>query len=114
MSASTRVMRLSGPTYRLDLTTSASDTLLVNVNTNDQTNYVSLLNTGTGTAAVELGNASGTVKVPAIASAGGSGSFVLPAGMNFPILVAAPRGPFYIKGISSSTNSLYVTPVQAD
>jgi len=107
-------MRPSGRTYALNLTTSASSALLIESTTNDQTNYVSLLNTGSGVAAIEMGNASGTVATPAIASTGNSGSFVLPAAMTFPLVIAAPKAPFYIKGISSGTNTLYITAVQAD
>jgi hypothetical protein len=106
-------MRLSGKTYRLDLTVAASTTLLIEDTTNDQTNYVSLLNTGTGKAAVEFSNSS-TVTTPTIAATGASGSFVLPGGMTFPLLVAAPKAPFYIKAISSGTNTLYITACQAD
>jgi hypothetical protein len=50
----TSVMRPSGRTYALNLTTSASAALEIAATTNDQTNYVSLLNTGTGVAAVEF------------------------------------------------------------
>jgi hypothetical protein len=107
-------MRPSGRTYALNLTTSASSALLIESTTNDQTNYVSLLNTGSGVAAIEMGNASGTVATPAIASTGNAGSFVLPAAMTFPLVIAAPKAPFYIKGISSGTNTLYITAVQAD
>jgi uncharacterized protein YfdQ (DUF2303 family) len=107
-------IRPSGRTYTLDLTTSASAALLVEATTNDQTNYVSLLNTGNGVAAIEMGTESSTVKTPAIASTGNAGSFVLPASMNFPLIIAAPKAPFYIKGISSGTNTLYITAVQAD
>jgi hypothetical protein len=109
----TNVMRLSGPCFALDLTTSASSALLITASTNDQTNYVSLLNTGTGKAAIELSN-NATVTTPTIATTGISGSFVLPAAMTFPIIIAAPKAPFYIKGISSGTNTLYITATQAD
>jgi hypothetical protein len=114
MSSTTKVMRPSGRTYRLDLTTSASNALLLEVTTNDQSNYVSLLCIGTGTAAVELGNASGNVRVPVVATTGGSGSFVLPPNMTQPLVLAAPPGPFYLRGVSSSTNTIYATPVQSD
>jgi hypothetical protein len=106
------VMRPSGRTYALNLTTSASAALLIEATTNDQTNYVALLNTGSGVASVELSN-SDTVTTPTIASTGNSGSFVLPAAMNFPLMIAAPKAPFYIKAISSSTNTLYITAAQA-
>lgn len=108
----TSVMRLSGRTYRLDLTTSASTTLLIEDTTNDQTNLVSLLNTGTGVASVEIANASASVLTPTIATTGNAGSYVLPAAMQNPIIIAAPPAPFYIKGISSGTNSLFITPVE--
>lgn len=109
----TSVYRTAGKTVTMSLTTAASSATLVAANTNDQTNYVMLLNTGTGVAAVELSNTS-TVADPAIASSGNAGSFVLPGGMNYPLVIAAPSAPFYIKAISSGTNVLYVTPVQAD
>jgi hypothetical protein len=105
--------RISGKTVTLALTTAASNATLIKANTNDQTNYVMLINTGTDTAAIELSNSS-TVPTPAIASTGNAGSFVLPPAMNFPVVIAAPPAPFYIKGISSGTNTLYVTPIQSD
>jgi hypothetical protein len=107
-----QVMRLSGRTYALNLTTSASSALQIEATTNDQATYVALLNTGSGVAAVELSNSS-TVTTPTVASTGNSGSFVLPAAMNYPLIIAAPKAPFYIKAISSSTNTLYITAAQA-
>ena len=106
------VIRVSGRTYALNLTTSASAALLIEATTNDQANYVHLLNTGTGVAAVEFSN-SDTVTTPTVASTGTSGSYVLPAAMNYPLIVAAPQAPFYIKAVSSSTNTLYITAAQA-
>lgn len=106
------VMRLSGRTYALDLTTTPSAALQIEATTNDQTNYVHLLNTGTGVAAVEFSNSS-TVTTPSIASTGNNGSYVLPAAMNYPLIIAAPKAPFYIKAVSSGTNTLYITAAQA-
>jgi hypothetical protein len=106
------VIRVSGRTYALNLTTSASAALLIEATTNDQANYVHLLNTGTGVAAVEFSNSS-TVPTPTVASTGNSGSYVLPAAMNYPLIIAAPKAPFYIRAISSSTNTLYITAAQA-
>ena len=81
-----QVMRLSGRTYALNLTTSASSALQIEATTNDQATYVALLNTGSGVAAVELSNSS-TVTTPTVASTGNSGSFVLPAAMNYPLII---------------------------
>jgi len=108
----TSVMRPAGRTYRLNLTTAASATLLIEDTTNDQTNLVSLLNTGTGVAAVEFANASGAIVSPTVASTGTAGSFILPAAMTYPMLIAAPPAPFYIKAKSTGTNALFITPVE--
>jgi hypothetical protein len=106
-------MRPAGRTYRLNLTTAASATLLIKESgTNDQTNLVSLLNTGTGVAAVELSNAVGSIVSPTVATDGISGSFILPAAMKTPLLIAAPPAPFYIKAKSTGTNALFITPVE--
>jgi hypothetical protein len=110
----TPVMRYSGPTYTMDLDTNVSDALQIVPTTNDQVNYVSLLNTGTDLAAVEFANAEAVLVEPTIATTGNSGSFVLPGSMNFPLILAVPKGPFWIQAISSGTNTLYVTPIQAD
>ena len=110
----TSVLRVSGLTYTLALTTTATSALQVVALTNDQTNYVHLLNTGTGVVAIEMGNASDTVKTPAIAADGTGGSYILPPAMNYPLMIAAPKAPFYIRAVSSGTNTLYVTAAQAD
>jgi hypothetical protein len=48
---------------------------------------------------------------PAIATSGNSGSYVLAPGMFLPVIIDCPRPNFFIKGISSGTNSLYLTLV---
>jgi hypothetical protein len=106
-------MRLASRTYALDLTTTASAALLITPSTNDQVNYVQLLNTGSGIAGVEFSNNS-TVTVPVVATTGISGCYVLPAAMTYPIVIAVPQGPFYMKGISTGTNTLYITATLAD
>jgi hypothetical protein len=108
----TSVMRLSGRTYRLNLTSSASAALQIKATTNDQTNLVSLLNTGTGVAAVEFANSSGTPIAPTIAADGTGGSFILPAAMDYPLIVVAPAAPFFIKAKSSGTNALFITAAE--
>lgn len=110
----TSVMRISSRTYCLALTNAASNALLIEPNTNDQTNYVALLNISTDACAIEMAPASANVVTPSIATTGNSGSFVVPGSMNFPLIIAAPKGPFYLKGISANTSTLYITIVQAD
>ena len=105
-------MRPSGRTYVLSLTTAASSALQIVPTTNDQTNYVCLMATGTDVCAVELAPESTNLLTPAIASTGNGGSFVVLPNMR--IVIAAPKGPFYIQAISGGTNTLYITPLQAD
>jgi len=107
-------IRPSGPTYMLTLTSSASSALLVTPSTNDQTNYVTLLNIGTDPCAITMAPESANLVTPTIATTGNSGSFVLPGVMNFPLTIACPKGPFYLKGISSGGSTLFITPTQAD
>ena len=52
--------------------------------------------------------------VPVVATTGISGCYVLPAAMTYPIVIAVPQGPFYMKGISTGTNTLYITATLAD
>jgi hypothetical protein len=107
-------IRLSGPTYMLTLSSSASSALLVTPSTNDQSNYVTLLNTGTNPCAITMAPDSANLVDPAIATTGNSGAFVLPGSMNYPLTIASPKGPFYLKGISSGSSTLFITPTQAD
>jgi hypothetical protein len=107
----TSVFRLSSKTYTIVLTGAATNALLITPTTNDQINYVHLLNVGANVCGVELSGTS-TVKTPAVATTGLSGSYVLPALMNSPILIACPQGPFYIRAIGAGS-TLYVTAAQA-
>ena len=50
--------------------------------------------TGPGKAAIEMGPATNNVPDPTIATTGNSGSYVLPGGMNFPLVLAAPSPPW--------------------
>jgi hypothetical protein len=49
-----------------------------------------------------------------IASTGGSGSLVLPANMIYPMIIDCGSPNLYIKGISSGTNTLYITLVATE
>jgi hypothetical protein len=112
MSAIT--MRLNGLTTRLTLTASASAATAITPNTNVQNNYVALLNTGAGLAAIEFSQTS-TVATPAIPASGSSGSLVLPPNMQLPMLVACPANTFYIKAIGDASGSiLLITPALSE
>lgn len=107
-------LKILSPTYRLDLTTSASAALQLVPNTPTRAFRVALLNTGTGTAAITFGTTDSNMATPAIAASGSSGSFVLAPSMFYPIVIDCGAPNLYVKGISSGTNSLYLTLVATE
>ena len=102
-------LKILSPTYRLDLTTSASDALQLIANTPTRAFRVALLNTGSGTAAITFGTTATNMATPAIASTGNGGSFVLAPSMFYPLVIDCGAPDVFVKAISSSTNSLYLT-----
>lgn len=109
--ASTSVLRNAGVTVCLSVTDSAHTAVLIDDNTNDQVNYTSFLNVGTKPCAITWNNTS-TVPTPAFPTDGTNGSFVLPAGMTTPLILATPTTPYYLRAIcnDSAGTTLYVTP----
>lgn len=107
-------LKILSPTYRLDLTTSASAALQLIPNTPTRAFRVSLLNTGTGTAAITFGTTSTNMETPAIATTGNGGSFVLAPNMFFPLVIDCGSPNIFVKAISSGTNSLYLTLVATE
>jgi hypothetical protein len=75
---------------------------------------VALLNVGSGTAAVNFGTTSGNTADPAIASTGNGASFVLAPNMFYPLVIDCGSPNIFVKGISSATNSLYMTLVATE
>jgi hypothetical protein len=106
--------KILSPTYRLDLTTSASNALQLIPNTPTRAFRVALLNTGTGTAAITFGTTDSNMATPAIASTGNGGSFVLAPSMFYPLVIDCGAPNVYIKAISSGTNVLYLTLVATE
>jgi len=104
-------LKILSPTFRLDLTSSASTALQLLPNTPTLAFRLAILNTGNGTAAITFGTTSTNMATPVIASSGGSGAFILAPNMFLPIIIDCPRPNFYIKAISSTTNVLYLTLV---
>jgi hypothetical protein len=107
-------IKILSPTFALDLTTAASSALQIVPNTPTRAYRVALLNTGTGIAGVTLGTTSTNMGTPVIASTGGSGSLVLPASMIYPMIIDCGAPNLYITGISSGTNTLYITLVATE
>jgi hypothetical protein len=112
--ANTSVIRLAGQTLGLSVTTSVHSAVALVANTTDQANYVSCLNTGTGSVAIKFSQ----ISTDAAAIPGDStfGDFILPAVMEVPIVIACPvingQFPCYVTAKSvSGTNLVYVTPL---
>lgn len=111
MAVST-VTRVAGNTHAISVTETSSAALEIKAGyTNDQVNYVSALNTGSVPVAIKFGDASMTAAVFPVAGVT-QGDFVLPANMIYPIILAAPAAPFYVRSIGSAAGPsiVYVTP----
>lgn len=106
--------KILSPTYRLDLTTSASSALQLIPNTPTRAFRVAILNTGTGTAAINFGTTAANTLDPTIASAGASGSFILAPAMFYPLVIDCGSPNIFVKGISSGTNVIYFTLVATE
>ena len=104
-------LKILSPTFRLDLTTAASSALQLIPDTPTLAFRVAILNIGSGTAAITFGTTSTNMATPAIASSGNGGSYILAPNMFLPVIIDCPRPNFFIKAISSGTNSLYLTLV---
>lgn len=112
--ANTSVIRIGGKTVALSVTGSAHAAVQLTANTNDQINYVSCLNTGAVNVAIRfspLSTDAATLPVD-----GTPGDFLLPALMQFPIVLACPtinmQIPCYVTAIGSAAGPsiVYLTP----
>ena len=104
-------LKILSPTFRLDLTSAASSALQLIPDTPTLAFRVAILNTGSGTAAITFGTTSTNMATPAIASSGNGGAYILAPNMFLPVIIDCPRPNFFIKAISSTTNTLYLTLV---
>jgi hypothetical protein len=112
--ANTSVLRLGGPTLALSVGLTAHAAAIVKGSYNDQMNYVSLLNTGTGNVAIRFSTLSTDVAV--LPTDGTYGDFVLPAVMETPIVIACPpisnSFPVYVTAIgSTAANLVFIAPL---
>ena len=109
--AGSQVIRNAGQTVRLDVTSTAHAAVLIDDNTNDQINYTAFLNFGTTPIAIKFGQTS-SMGAPTFPADGTNGDYVIPPLMSYPIILATPTTPYYIRAIcsGSDTGTLYVTP----
>lgn len=109
--AGSTVIRNAGVTTAMSVGATSTSAVQIDDNTNDQINYVQLLNTGSNPVAVKFGDANvGAAVFPV--SGTSTGDYVLPANMTYPAILACPTTPFYIRAIGSAAGPaiIYVTP----
>jgi len=110
--ANTSVIRTAGLTTAISVGASSTSAQLIDDNTNDQVNYASFMNIGSTSVAVKVGDANvGAAVLPVSGST--TGDFVLPPLMTFPMVLAVPTTPFYVRMIGSAAGPsiVYVTPI---
>ena len=111
MSVTISPIRSIGVTTAVSVGATASTPVQIIASSNDQNNFVSLLNTGANAVAVKFGQTNSVT--PVLPVAGTPGDYVLPAAMNAPILFAVPTTPCYVSliGAAAGPALVYVTPV---
>ena len=107
-------LKILSPTYTVALTTDQISALELVPNTPTRAFRVAALNTGTGTAAISFGTTASNVPDATIASANNGGSFVLAPSMFYPLVLDCGAPNVFVKGVSSSTNTLYLTLVATE
>lgn len=114
MSGSGPVFRLAGPTIGLSVVATSHAAVPVAVTSNDNANFVSLLNTGASAMAVRLSVAGTAATLP---GDGTTGDFVLAGLMVHPVVIPLPSpagvSPCQITAIAvaAGPSLLYVTPM---
>jgi hypothetical protein len=112
--ANTSVIRIGGKTVALSVAGTAHSAVQLTANTNDQINYIACLNTGSTNVAIRFSQVS--TDTAALPVDGTPGDFVLPAIMEFPIVLACPpinmQNPCYVTAIGSGAGPsiVYLTP----
>ncbi len=110
--------KVDGPTYAVSVANTQLAALEINTNNNAQTNFAAFTNRGATDVCIVLNQKLGTAATPVLVfPVGGTptlpNSFLLPAGMTQPLIVATPSGGFDISAIGSGAGPslVYVTPV---
>jgi len=110
----TTVVRLAGRTTALSVAATAHTAVTVSATGGSVlSNYAAFLNTGANTVAIEISPTGITAVTASIASDGSTGSYILPASMTQPIVLATPANAFQVSAIGSAAGPalVYITPV---
>lgn len=108
--AGSTVQRNAGLTYTFAATTTPHAAVQINDTTNDQVNYTSFLNTGGNVVAISWGTSNVTLANASIATDGNAASYVLPANMTSPLILATPTTPYWLTVTGAGNSTVYVTP----
>lgn len=111
MAVTSSPIRSVGVTTAVSVGATATSAVLINNTSNDQNNFVSLLNTGSTSVAVKFSQTGSAAVLPVSGTA--TGDYVLPPTMNAPLLFAVPTTPSYVTmiGAAAGPSIVYVTPV---
>jgi hypothetical protein len=107
-------LKILSPTYRITVTTSASNAVQLIPNTPTRAFRVALLNVGEDVAAVTFGTTAANVPTPAVAADEGSGSFVLAPTMFYPIVIDCGAPNVFVKAISAGDSDIFFTLVATE
>lgn len=110
-------IKLLSQTFALDLTTTPTTTansLQLVTNTPTRAYQVAVINTGTGTAAITFGTTASNMEVPAVPTTGTGGAYVLAPNMFYPLVIDCGAPNVFVKGVSTGTNTIYMTLVATD
>jgi hypothetical protein len=110
----TTVIRLAGQTTALTVAETAHAAVTVSATGGSVlSNYASFLNTGATRVAIEISPVGVTATTASIGADGATGSFILPASMVQPIVLAVPANTFQVSAIGSAAGPalVYITPV---
>ena len=110
----TTVVRLAGRTTTLSVAATAHAAVTVSaVGGNVLSNYAAFLNTGANTVAIEISPIGITAVTASIGADGATGSYILPASMTQPTVLAVPANSFQVSAIGSAAGPalVYITPV---
>lgn len=108
--AQTSILRQDGQTIALSVIATSHAAVPVTTFTNDQVQFVSCLNTGANAVAVRFSQSGTAATFPVD---GTPGDFVLPAAMNFPVIISMPPNQPQVTAIGASAGPalVYITPV---
>ena len=108
-------IKILSPTFALNLTaTPTASGLQLVPNTPTRAYRMAVINTGGGTAAITFGTTASNMPVPVVPTTGTGAAYVLPPNMLYPLVIDCGAPNVFVKGVSTTTNTIYMTLVATD